>query len=94
MMTTRWLVRVSLAARRDRERVPHAQRHAVIKASPELQERERTKFAAVTGALAGARQQRGAAESGARLLAQVGAAIFQTGFERWTDQPEHADFAA
>ena len=27
------------------------------------------------------------------LLAQVGAAIFQTAFERWTDQPEHADFS-
>jgi hypothetical protein len=61
---------------------------------PELQERERTKFAAVTGALADALQERGAAESGARLLAQVGAAIFQTAFERWTDQPEHADFSA
>ncbi len=46
-------------------RVPHAaQRRAVLKASPELQERERTKFAAVTGALAAALQQRGAAESG------------------------------
>jgi AcrR family transcriptional regulator len=76
-------------------RVPHAaQRRAVIKASPELQERERTKFAAVTDALADALQQRGAAESGARLLAHVGAAIFQTAFERWTDQPEHADFSA
>ena len=76
-------------------RVPHAaQRRAVIKASPELQERERTKFAAVTGALADALQQRGAAQSGARLLAQVGAAIFQTAFERWTDQPEQADFSA
>ena len=75
--------------------VPHAaQRRAVIKASPELQERERTKFAAVTGALADALQQRGAAGSGARLLAQVGAAIFQTAFERWTDQPEQADFPA
>jgi len=76
-------------------RVPHAaQRRAVIKASPELQERERTKFAAVTDALADALQQRGAAESGARLLAHVGAAIFQTAFERWTNQPEHAAFSA
>ncbi len=76
-------------------RVPHAaQRRAVIKASPELQERERTKFAAVTEALAGALQQRGTAESAARLLAHVGAAIFQTAFEQWTDQPEHADFSA
>lgn len=77
------------------DRVPHAaQRRAVIKASPELQERERTKSAAVTDALAGALRQRGAAESGARLLAHVGAAIFQTAFERWTDRPEHADFSA
>ena len=76
-------------------RVPHAaQRRAVIKASPGLQERERTKFAAVTDALAGAVQQRGAAESAARLLAHVGVAIFQTAFEQWTDQPEHADFSA
>jgi AcrR family transcriptional regulator len=75
--------------------IPHAaQRRAVIKASPELQERERTKFAAVTDALADALQQRGTAESAARLLAHVGAAIFQTAFERWTDQPEHADFSA
>ena len=75
-------------------RVPHAaQRRAVVKASPELQERERTKFAAVTDALADALQQRGTAESGARLLAHVGAAIFQTAFERWTDQPEHADLS-
>ena len=77
------------------DRVPHAaQRRAVIRASPELQERERTKFAAVTDALAGALEQRGAAESGARLLAQVGVAIFQAAFERWTDEPEHADFPA
>ena len=76
-------------------RVPHAaQRRAVIKASPELQERERTKFAAVTSALTDALQQRGAPASGARLLAQVGVAIFQAAFERWTDRPEHADFSA
>ena len=76
-------------------RVPHAaQRRAVVKASPELQERERTKFAAVTDALTDALQQRGAPGSGARLLAQVGVAIFQTAFERWTDQPDYANFAA
>jgi AcrR family transcriptional regulator len=72
--------------------VPHAaQRRAVIRTSPELQERERTKFAAVAHALAGALRQRGAAESTAKLLAQVGVAIFQTAFERWTDHPEQAD---
>ena len=71
-----------------------AQRRAVIKASPELQERERTKFAAITDALAGALQQRGAAESEARLLARIGALIFQTAFERWAEWPENASFSA
>ena len=76
-------------------RVPHAaQRRAVIKASPELQERERTKFAAVADALAGALRQRGVAESRADLLARAGVAIFQTAFERWTGQPDRASFSA
>jgi AcrR family transcriptional regulator len=77
------------------DQVPHAaQRRAVIKASPELQERERTKIAAVTDALADALQQRGAAEPAAKLLAHVGVAIFQAAFERWADQPERAGFSA
>jgi len=63
-----------------------AQRRAVVQASPELQERGRTKFAAVTDAVADALRDRGAAESEATLLAQVGVAIFRTAFERWTDQ--------
>ncbi len=76
-------------------RVSHAaQRRAVIGASPELQERERTKLAAVTDALAEALQQRGVAESGAKLLARVGVAIFQAAFERWADRPEQAGFSA
>jgi AcrR family transcriptional regulator len=65
-----------------------AQRRAVVQASPELQERGRTKFAAVTDAVADALRDRGTTESQATLLAQVGVAIFRTAFERWTDQPD------
>ncbi|HVT67757.1 MAG TPA: helix-turn-helix domain-containing protein [Trebonia sp.] len=65
-----------------------AQRRAVVQASPELQERERTKFAAVTDAVADALRDRGAAESEATLLAQVGVVVFRTAFERWTDHPD------
>jgi AcrR family transcriptional regulator len=65
-----------------------AQRRAVVQASPELQERGRTKFAVVTDAVADALRDRGAAASEAMLLAQVGVAIFRTAFERWTDQPD------
>ena len=46
-----------------------AQRRAVVQASPELQERGRTKFAAVTDAVADALRDRGTAESEATLLA-------------------------
>ncbi|APU16422.1 transcriptional regulator, TetR family [Actinoalloteichus fjordicus] len=75
--------------------VPHAaRRRAVIASSPELQERERTKLAAVTDALAEALRERGTPTSRATLLAQVGIAVFRTAFERWTDEPEPADFAA
>jgi MftR C-terminal domain len=57
----------------------------VITASPELQERERTKLTAVTAGLADALRGRGVAEVAAALLAQVGAAIFQAAFARWAD---------
>ena len=71
-----------------------AERRAVIMASPELQERERTKFAAVTDALTVALQERGVPEPEARLLARIGAAIFQTAFERWAERPERSGLPA
>jgi AcrR family transcriptional regulator len=71
-----------------------AEQRAVIEATPELQERQRTKFAAVTDALAGALRQRGAAEAEAMMLARVGTAIFQTAFEQWAQEPERAALAA
>jgi AcrR family transcriptional regulator len=71
-----------------------AQRRAVVRASPELQERGRTKFAAMTDAVADALRDRGTAESEATLLAQVGVAVFRTAFDRWTDQPNGAGLAA
>ncbi|MET0136533.1 MAG: TetR family transcriptional regulator [Kibdelosporangium sp.] len=75
--------------------LPHAaQRRSVIASSAELRERERTKLAAVTEAVAEALRERGVATARAKLLAQVGIAVFQTAFERWTDQPENMDFAA
>ena len=71
-----------------------AQRRSVVAASPELQERSRTKFAEVSDALAGALAERGADASCARLLADVGVAIFQAGFGRWVDDPRAASLSA
>jgi len=77
------------------DRLSHAaQRRAIISASPELRERERTKFAAVAEAVAGALQQRGTAPSRAALFAEVGVAIFQAAFERWTQHSEDTGFSA
>ena len=69
------------------------ERRAVIAASPELQERERTKLAAISAALATGLRQRGADEETVTLLAPVAGAIFATAFERWIDQAGRADFA-
>jgi AcrR family transcriptional regulator len=72
---------------------PHAaQRQAIVNGSVELQERGRTKFAAVSDALEAALRQRGAAPSTAGLLADVGVAIFRTAFQRWADDPDPAAF--
>lgn len=73
---------------------PHAaQRREVIARSPELQERGRTKFADIADALATALHQRGLDPSTSRLLADVAVAIFQSGFDRWVDDPNSSDLA-
>jgi AcrR family transcriptional regulator len=70
-------------------RLPHAaSRRDIIRSSAELQERERTKFAAVADAVAEALAERG----GTRLLVEVGVAVFRTAYERWIDRPDEASF--
>jgi AcrR family transcriptional regulator len=69
-----------------------AQRRAVIESSPELQERERTKSAAITAAIAEGLVRRGIAAQEARLVSRLAAVALQEAFERWTDTGE--DFAS
>jgi AcrR family transcriptional regulator len=61
------------------------ERRRVIAASPELQERERTKQAAITEAVAEGLRGRGVAGPTATLLAGVGVAILCAAIERWAD---------
>jgi AcrR family transcriptional regulator len=68
-----------------------ARRQEVIAQSPELQERGRTKFAAVADALSAALRRRGMEASGATLYADVGVAIFRSGFDRWLSSPDSSD---
>lgn len=67
-------------------------RRAVIAASPELQERERTKFASVTTALSDGLEDRGVSPEDAALVAQVGAVVLQNAFSRWIDAGGQQDF--
>ena len=68
------------------------ERRRIVAGSTELQERELGKFAAVTDALTVTLRERGANEVAARLLAEVGVAVFRAAFARWTEEPDGADF--
>lgn len=69
-----------------------AERRAVIDGSPELQERERTKLAAVTTAIRDALARRGAQPGRAELVAQIATVAFQGAFSRWIDARGRSDF--
>ena len=71
-----------------------AHRRQVIARSPELQERGRTKIAEVADGLTAALRARGSDPASAALLAHVGVAIFQSGFNRWVDDPDRQELAA
>jgi AcrR family transcriptional regulator len=76
-------------------RVDHEQsraRRAVIRSSPELQERERTKLAACTSALAEVLQERGVAEETSAFVARVAVAVFETAFARWGERDGQVGF--
>ncbi|MFJ6985912.1 MULTISPECIES: TetR family transcriptional regulator [unclassified Streptomyces] len=69
------------------------ERQAVIRSSPELQERERTKLASLAAAAAGALEERGVAPTTAALFARVAVDLFQAAFEECVDTPDRG-FAA
>jgi AcrR family transcriptional regulator len=64
-----------------------AARRAIIEANADLQERERTKQAAVTDALAAALESRGEPPHTAHLYAGVGSVILQSAFDQWVSTP-------
>ena len=69
------------------------QRNRVIKANPELYERELITLASLVTALAGALVQRGVPQLTANLAAEAGITAFKIGFERWIGAPEKQDLA-
>jgi AcrR family transcriptional regulator len=69
------------------------QRQAVIASNPELQERELSKLAALSAAIADALRRRGVDDPRATLTSEVAIAVFRTAFERWIDDTNRDDFA-
>jgi hypothetical protein len=74
------------------ERNHARQRHAVIAAHADLQERELMKMAALAAAFANALRQRGVTEPTATLTADAGVAVFKVAFERWIKPKEKREF--
>ncbi|GAB2469035.1 TetR/AcrR family transcriptional regulator [Promicromonospora xylanilytica] len=75
------------------DREHSVRRRAVIDTSAELQERERTKSAAVAAAIDEALRQRGTDPGTATLVAQVGSVVLGLAFRRWV-QDDGASFSA
>ncbi|WP_234542363.1 TetR/AcrR family transcriptional regulator [Streptomyces shenzhenensis] len=70
------------------------ERRAVIDASPELQERERTKAAAITEAIRDALLQRQVDAGTAGLVAQLAAVAWDNAFRRWIGARGEAGFGS
>ncbi|MEU1570079.1 TetR family transcriptional regulator [Streptomyces collinus] len=71
----------------------YRQRQAVIAANAELQERELTKYASMSAAIADALRRRGVAEPSATLTAEAGISVFKVGFRLWLSASEERELA-
>jgi AcrR family transcriptional regulator len=81
------------AATAMQERPPEfaRQRHAIISANAELQERELIKLASLAAALADTLRQRGTKDPAASLAAEAGIAVFRIAFEAWVSDGNQRD---
>jgi AcrR family transcriptional regulator len=64
------------------------QRHALVTAHPELQERELIKLASLATAIAEALRRRGVTGPAASLASEAGIAVFRLAFENWVHDPK------
>jgi AcrR family transcriptional regulator len=68
-------------------------RQALIAGHPGLHERELSKLASLTSAIAAELRRRGVAEPSASLVAEAGMAIFKLAFDRWVKDAKQRDLA-
>jgi AcrR family transcriptional regulator len=73
---------------------PSPERRAIIAATPELRERERSKAAAMTAAVRDALERRGTPPELAKPAAQAAAFILGDAFDRWIDSDGAEGFPA
>ncbi len=69
------------------------QRHALLTAHAELQERELIKLAKLSAAIAEALRKRGVKEPAASLAAETGMTILKVGFEQWATDTKERELA-
>ena len=74
------------------ERRVSRQRQSVVAANAELRERELTKLASLSAALAEALRARGVGDPAAGLTADAGMAVFKVAFERWLQKADERNF--
>ncbi|HEY0756944.1 MAG TPA: TetR family transcriptional regulator [Ktedonobacteraceae bacterium] len=74
-------------------REPVRQRAAIVAANQELRERELSKFASLSTALADTLRQRGLSDPAARLTAEIASAVFRVAFECWIEDTHGCEFA-
>lgn len=63
-------------------------RRSLIRATPELRERELIVFASVAATIAEALRERGAEDRTAKVTAETMVAVFRVAFEYWGDHPD------
>ncbi|MEQ0559433.1 helix-turn-helix domain-containing protein [Amycolatopsis sp. NEAU-NG30] len=73
---------------------PSPERRAIIAATPELRERERSKAAAITATIQDALERRGTPSGQAKMAAQVATIVFGDAFDRWIDAAGKQGFPA
>jgi hypothetical protein len=67
-------------------------RAAVVRANPELQERELIKLQKLAGAIKATLIDRGVSANAAILAAQAGVTVFHVAFARWVEQDDPTAF--
>jgi|SRR5579875_3590140 len=78
----------------DERRPDSRRRHAIIRSSPELQERELMKRGSLVTALTAVLARRGAAPATAALAAESGVSVFHLAYERWIEDAADRSYAA